>query len=127
MEELESKQNDSSMSLKESWNEDQMRSWKSLEMLRAGNRLKVFDKEIDDVQLRTSRDMESLIQSQPKLDIKSSHRFFDLDQEKERMQRWIEDQERKLKVSPVYSMTRVFSSELNPGTLHDHYPHIPVV
>lgn len=100
VEELEAKRREMNSSQSEPWSEEQMRSWKSMELLRSGNKLKVLDQEHDDPQLRVSRDMESLIQGQPKLEIKSSHRFFDLDQEKERMQRWIEEQEKKLKVPP---------------------------
>ena len=74
--------------------EKQMRSWKSMEYLRPGAAVAV---EID-FEERVSRDVESMLQSRPKLQVQSSKRFFDLDVEKKRMQKWNEEQEKKRQV-----------------------------
>ena len=73
---------------------EKMRTWKSMEYLRPLNTVAV---EID-IDAKVSRDVESLLESRPKLDIQSSKRFFDLEAEKLRMAKWSEEQERKRQV-----------------------------
>ena len=46
-----------------------------------------------------SRDVESILQSQPKSEVRSSHRFFDKEEEEKKMMKWIAEQERKLQVN----------------------------
>ena len=64
----------------------------------------VVDTDVDNIELHTSHDMETLLQRQPKLNFQSSHKFFDMNVEQDRMQRWMQDQETRLKVSSISHM-----------------------